>query len=433
MNKHFLIYSLFLALVLVPACQQKMEGPDASEITYPDTKKADQVDDYFGTKVADPYRWLEDDNAEDVKAWVDAQNNVTFNYLEQIPYRRAIKNRLMELYNYPKYSSPFKAGDYYFFYKNDGLQNQSVIYIQKGLDGEPEVFIDPNQLSPDGTIRIHIAGISNDDKYVAIMRSEAGSDWREIRVMEIASKKELDDRIRWVKFSGTSWYKDGFFYNRYSEPLEEEKLKAQNRDMKVYYHKLEQSQEQDTLIYEDPEKGDIPVSEFWDDFADEPGNEKLDVFGGTYQPSGYNWFLTYAMLQSMTDDDPLILPPSDPAPTPWAYWSVLYYNTAHAQNTSFLATTTSAAEGTRPWISARIQYNESAGPVVPPFFFLHSFAYSPASSLYSLQSYLEDVFGAVPANSRCYFSVRFRIPDGRISSSIDFSLLPGESYSYTAP
>jgi prolyl oligopeptidase len=253
MNKHFLIYSLFLALVLVPACQQKMEGPDASEITYPDTKKADQVDDYFGTKVADPYRWLEDDNAEDVKAWVDAQNNVTFNYLEQIPYRRAIKNRLMELYNYPKYSSPFKAGDYYFFYKNDGLQNQSVIYIQKGLDGEPEVFIDPNQLSPDGTIRIHIAGISNDDKYVAIMRSEAGSDWREIRVMEIASKKELDDRIRWVKFSGTSWYKDGFFYNRYSEPLEEEKLKAQNRDMKVYYHKLEQSQEQDTLIYEDPE------------------------------------------------------------------------------------------------------------------------------------------------------------------------------------
>jgi hypothetical protein len=186
-------------------------------------------------------------------------------------------------------------------------------------------------------------------------------------------------------------------------------------------------------IYEDPDKGDLPVSEFWDDFADEPGNEKLDVFGGTYQPSGYNWFLTYAMLQSMTDDDPLILPPSDPAPTPWAYWSVLYYNTAHAQNTSFLATTTSAAEGTRPWISARIQYNESAGPVVPPFFFLHSFAYSPASSLYSLQSYLEDVFGAVPANSRCYFSVRFRIPDGRISSSIDFSLLPGESYSYTAP
>ncbi len=253
MKKHILIYMAAVSLIFIPACQEKMEGPDASKITYPETKKTDQVDDYFGTKVEDPYRWLEDDNAEDVKAWVQAQNEVTFSYLEQIPYRDNIKNRLMELYNYPKYSSPFKAGEYYFFYKNDGLQNQSVIYIQKGLNGEPEVFIDPNQLSPDGTIRINIAGISNDDKYATVMRSEAGSDWREIRVMEIATRKELDDRIQWVKFSGTSWYEDGFFYNRYPEPSEEDKLKAQNRDMKVYYHKLGEPQEKDTLIYEAPE------------------------------------------------------------------------------------------------------------------------------------------------------------------------------------
>lgn len=253
MKKHILCFILLTGLIALPACRPKMEGPDASQIIYPETKKVNQVDDYFGTEVADPYRWLEDDTAEDVKAWVQAQNNITFNYLEQIPYRDNIKNRLMELYDYPKYSSPFRAGDYYFFYKNDGLQNQSVIFIQKGLDGEPEVFIDPNQLSPDGTIRISIAGISPDDRYVTLMRSEAGSDWREIRVMEIASKKELDDRIRWVKFSGTSWHKDGFFYNRYPEPTEEDKLTGQNRNMKVYYHQLGDPQEKDTLIYEDQE------------------------------------------------------------------------------------------------------------------------------------------------------------------------------------
>ncbi len=253
MKKYILIYGLLIFLILAPACQKAMEGPDASDLTYPETKKVDQVDDYFGTQVSDPYRWLEDDNAEEVKAWVQSQNEVTFGYLEQIPFRDKVKNRLMELYNYPKYSSPFKAGDYYFFYKNDGLQNQSVLYIQKGLDGEPEVFVDPNALSADGTVRINIAGFSNDDRYATLMRSEAGSDWREIRVMEVATKTELEDRIRWVKFSGTSWYKDGFFYSRYLEPSEQDKLKGQNRDMKVYYHKVGDPQEKDVLVFEDPE------------------------------------------------------------------------------------------------------------------------------------------------------------------------------------
>lgn len=237
----------FLLMLSVSACKKAEE-----KIIYPQTKKVDQVDDYFGTKVADPYRWLEDDNSEETKQWVEEQNKVTFAFLEKIPFREKIKQRLMDIYNYPRMGQPFRAGEYYFFYKNDGLQNQSVIYIQKGLDGQPEVFIDPNQLSPDGTIRIGLLSFSNDYRYVAISRSEAGSDWSEIRVMEIASKKELPDRIQWVKFSGAAWYKDGFFYSGYDKPAPGEEMKARNEYQKVFYHKLGDPQEKDTLIYHDP-------------------------------------------------------------------------------------------------------------------------------------------------------------------------------------
>ena len=176
------------------------------KLSYPETRTEDQVDNYFGTDVNDPYRWLEIDTAAEVEAWVKAENEVTFAYLEKIPYRKAIRDRYEELFNYPKLSSPFKAGEYYFFYKNDGLQNQAVIYVQKGLDGAPEVFIDPNALSAEGTVAIDLTGFSNDDKYVAYSRQEAGSDWQEIRVMEIATKKELPDLLKWVKFSGAAWW-----------------------------------------------------------------------------------------------------------------------------------------------------------------------------------------------------------------------------------
>lgn len=252
-EKKMVIYGvliLVMSLVFVfSACKQKV----GEKIIYPQTKKVDQVDDYFGTKVADPYRWLEDDNSEETKKWVEEQNKVTFAFLEKIPYREKIRQRLKDIYNYPRMSQPIRAGEYYFFYKNDGLQNQSVIYIQKGLDGQPEVFIDPNQLSPDGTIRINLAGFSPDFRYVAISRSEAGSDWSEIRVMEIATRQELPDRIQWVKFSGASWYKDGFFYSGYDKPAPGEELKARNEYQKVFYHKLGQPQEKDVLVYEDKE------------------------------------------------------------------------------------------------------------------------------------------------------------------------------------
>ena len=227
-------------------------GDEKKPLVYPQTKKVDVIDDYHGTKIADPYRWLEDDNAPEVKAWIEEQNKLTFGYLKGIACRGRIAKRLEELFNYPRYSAPFRVGEYYFFAKNDGLQNQSVIYYQKGLDGEPQVFLDPNSLSADGTVRVGMIGESQDDHYMAIARSEAGSDWQEIRVMEIAGRRELSDRLRWVKFSGAAWSGDGFFYSRYGEPKAGEELKAKNENQKVFYHKLGDPQEKDTLIFEDP-------------------------------------------------------------------------------------------------------------------------------------------------------------------------------------
>jgi len=249
MRKSMFMLILFVLVIAFAACKKE----EAAKLAYPETKKVDQVDDYFGTKVADPYRWLEDDNAEEVKAWVQAQNAVTFGYLDTIPYRPKIKARLTEIFNYPRYSSPFRAGEYYFFYKNDGLQNQSVCYIQKGLDGTPEVFLDPNLLSADGTVRSSLIGASNDDRYVAVSRGEAGSDWTEIRVMEIATKQELPDRILWNKFSGAAWKGEGFFYSGYDKPAPGEELKGKNEFQKVFYHKLGDPQEKDVLVWEDKE------------------------------------------------------------------------------------------------------------------------------------------------------------------------------------
>jgi prolyl oligopeptidase len=246
MKKTMLTLILFSIVLAFAACQKQ-----AARLQYPATKKVDQVDDYFGTKVADPYRWLEDDNAEEVKAWVKAENDVTFGYLDKIPFRPKIKARLTEIYNYPRYSSPFRAGEYYLFYKNDGLQNQSVCYIQKGLDGTPEVLFDPNALSPDGTVRLGIIGASTNDKYLALSRGEAGSDWGEIRVMEVATKKELADRIEWVKFSGAAWQGDGFYYSGYEKPAAGQELKAKNEFQKVFYHKLGDPQDKDVLVWED--------------------------------------------------------------------------------------------------------------------------------------------------------------------------------------
>jgi len=223
-----------------------------SQLKYPDTKKVDQQDDYFGTVVKDPYRWLENDNSAETKEWVEAENHVTQNYLSKIPFHDKVKNRLEEMWNYAKYSSPFKEGEYYYFYKNDGLQNQAVLYRQKGLDAKPEIFIDPNIMSKDGTAAIGTPSFSKGKKYAVYLEAQAGSDWQEAHVMNVNDKSLLKDEIKFIKFSGTSWKgDDGFYYSRYPVPDEQNKLTTQNQYHKVYYHQLGTSQTEDKLIYED--------------------------------------------------------------------------------------------------------------------------------------------------------------------------------------
>ena len=223
-----------------------------SQIKYPDTKKVDQKNDYFGTIVKDPYRWLEDDNSAETKEWVEEENAVTQNYLSKIPFREKVKERLEEMWNYAKYSSPFKEGNYYYYYKNDGLQNQSVLYRQKGLDAKPEVFIDPNIMSKDGTAAIGTPAFSKNKKYAVYLEAQAGSDWQEAHVMVVGDKSQLKDEVKYIKFSGTSWRgDDGFYYSRYPTPDEKNKLTTQNQHHKVYYHKLGTPQSEDVLIYED--------------------------------------------------------------------------------------------------------------------------------------------------------------------------------------
>jgi prolyl oligopeptidase len=247
--------SLSTPLRLAHAQKNGDGGGNNSPIKYPETKKVETVDDYFGTKVPDPYRWLEDDRSPDVAAWVEAQNKVTYAYLDQISYRAAIKDRLLKLYNYPKYSAPSRRGEWFFSQKNDGLQNQFVWYIQKGLDGTPELLLDPNKFSADGTSRLGSLTISHTGKYLGYGISEGGSDWNVIHVLDVASKKTLADELQWVKFSSASWKGDeGFYYNRYPAPAEgTSKMAARNEFQKVYYHKIGTPQSEDVLIYEDNE------------------------------------------------------------------------------------------------------------------------------------------------------------------------------------
>ncbi len=220
-------------------------------ISYPQTLKVDHTDDYFGNRVADPYRWLENDTAANTKAWVEAQNKVTFAYLSSIPFRKEVRKRLEELWNYPRYSAPSREGDYYFFTKNSGLQNQSIFYYQKGLNAQPEVFLDPNSLSADGTVAVTSFSVSKDHRYVAYGTAASGSDWNQIGVMEIATRKLLSDKIDWVKFSGAAWRQDGFYYSRYDEPARGTELSRQNEYQKIYFHKLGTPQAEDQLVYED--------------------------------------------------------------------------------------------------------------------------------------------------------------------------------------
>lgn len=249
MKKQFLLGLFAISLF---ACKEgKKPAEKITLMKYPDTKKDSTTDNYFGAIVADPYRWLENDTSAETKAWVDAENKVTQNYLEQIPYRNDIKSRLTEIWNYPKESAPFKIGEYYFFTKNDGLQNQNIWFIKKGLDGKEEVFLDPNKLSADGTAAISLLGVSNDKKFVAYSVAQAGSDWSNIYIIEVATKKKLADELKWTKFSGAAWKGDGFYYSKFDEPAKGTDLSAANKFQKIYYHKLGDDQKNDQLVFED--------------------------------------------------------------------------------------------------------------------------------------------------------------------------------------
>ncbi len=245
LTRRFLVVTLIAYGATLPLAAQ--------ELRYPVATKVGHVDDYFGTKVSDPYRWMEDDTASAVREWVEAENAVTFAYLDRISFRANLRARLEELYNYPRYGAPSRRAGYYLFSKNDGLQNQSVLYIQRGPDGAPEVLIDPNTLSTDGTVRLGAAALSQNGKYFAYGLSQGGSDWQEYRVMETATRRPLPDRIRWVKVSGLSWYRDGFFYSRYPAPDDTTKaLSGSNEGHQVYYHQVGTPQSRDRLVFEDP-------------------------------------------------------------------------------------------------------------------------------------------------------------------------------------
>ena len=228
----------------------------STPFTYPTTQKSNQVDNYHGTSVADPYRHLENPDSELTKAWIEAQNQVTFNYLKDIPARETIKHRLTQLWDYEKYGTPWKKGGNYFYFKNNGLQNQSVLYTLPSLDAEPRVLLDPNQLSEDGTVALSGIAISEDGQLLAYGLSTSGSDWQEWKVRNIQTGKDLSDHLQWVKFSSAAWTHDhqGFFYSRYDEPNERTKLEDVNYYQKLYYHKIGTSQSEDILIYHRPDQ-----------------------------------------------------------------------------------------------------------------------------------------------------------------------------------
>jgi len=249
--KQLFYLNILIALAVMTGCEQPQKKITLDP--YPITNKVEQSDDYFGTLVEDPYRWLEDDNSEETAEWVTAQNKVTFGYLDQIPFRSKIKERLEQIWDFPKYGSPFKEGNNYYFFKNDGMQNQYVMYKQTSLDAEPEVFLDPNTFSEDGTVALAGLAFNHAGDYLAYSISKSGSDWSEIFLMNVETKELLDDHLEWVKFSGMSWKDDGFYYSRYDEPAEGDELQAVNEYHKVYYHKMGTSQDEDILIHKNDE------------------------------------------------------------------------------------------------------------------------------------------------------------------------------------
>jgi prolyl oligopeptidase len=249
--------ALFLAVAFVGSLSAQSDG---APLVYPKAKTVDQVDDYHGVKVGDPYRWLEDTDSAETHDWVEAENKLTFGYLEQIPYRMAIRERLTKLWNYERFTAPAQMGGRYFYQHNNGLQNQNVLLVADSLNAEPRMLLDPNTLSSDGTVALAGTAITDDGKLMAYGTSASGSDWEEWHVRDVDTGKDLPDLLKWVKFSGASWSKDGkgFYYSRYDEPKKDSAtLRDANYFQKLYYHRLGTEQSQDKLIYERPDNKEL--------------------------------------------------------------------------------------------------------------------------------------------------------------------------------
>jgi prolyl oligopeptidase len=248
-----------LLLAVVVAAGAVAARADA-KLTYPDTKRVDQVDDYHGTKVPDPYRWLEQDarTSSEVASWIAAENKVTQGWLAQVPQREPIKKRLTTLWNYERFSPPVQDGGHWFFNQNTGLQNQSVLFMADALGSAPTMVLDPNTWSADGTIALGGYAVSDDGRYLAYSRSVAGSDWSEWHVRDLQAGKDLDELVQWTKFSAASWTHDskGFFYSRYDAPAKGETFQAVNRNQKMFYHRLGTPQTDDVLVYQRPDQPD---------------------------------------------------------------------------------------------------------------------------------------------------------------------------------
>lgn len=285
--------SLLTLLSFLPACKrEETQNPDVATDTtdsevepakasrYPVARMADQVDDYHGTKVADPYRWLEDLDSEETRAWVEAENEVTFGYLDTIEARPAIRAKLEALWNFERWGTPAVHGKRYFFSKNDGLQNQAVWYWSESLDGEPKLLLDPNTLSADGTTAVSSMAISDDGKLLAYALADAGSDWNRWKVREVETGTDRPDLIEWSKFTGVSWAKDGsgFFYGAYDKPKAGDEYEGVNLDQKLYFHRLGDTQDKDTLVYADAEH---PTWQFSGSLSEDGKYLIIDVSVGT--------------------------------------------------------------------------------------------------------------------------------------------------------
>lgn len=270
----------FLANVVASAQSSQAPAPNGSApLVYPQAHRSDQVDDYHGTEVADPYRWLEDTDSAETKAWVEAENKITFGYLDQIPYRKDIRDRLTKLWNYERFTVPRQEGGRYFFQHNTGLQNQNVLLVADSINAQPRILLDPNTLSPDGTVALAGDAISEDGKLMAYGIATSGSDWNEWHVRDVDIGKDLSDDLKWVKFSGASWSKDnkGFYYSRYDEP-KGAALREANYFQKLYYHRVGTDQSEDKLIYERPDNKEMG---FGGDVTDDGHYLIITVWQGT--------------------------------------------------------------------------------------------------------------------------------------------------------